>query len=69
MGVDEDEDVGNGLGEGEGRFEEGPGAGVRVDDNGEEGGGGIWACWLGRIVRELSLTGDRHTVCAGFVVF
>lgn len=41
MGVDEDEDVGNGLGEGEGGFEEGPGAGVRVDDNGEEGGGWI----------------------------
>ena len=34
MSVYEDEDVGDGLGEGDGLLEEGPGTGVRVDDDG-----------------------------------
>lgn len=34
MGVDEDEDVGDCLSERKGLFEEGPGAGVRVENYG-----------------------------------
>lgn len=34
MGVYEDEDVGDSLGEGEGLREQGPGAGIRVEDDG-----------------------------------
>jgi hypothetical protein len=39
MGVDKDEEVGDGFGERESWGEKGPGVGIRVEDDGEEGRG------------------------------
>lgn len=41
VGVDEDQEVGDGGGEWEGGGEEGPGVGVRVEDNGQQGWRGL----------------------------
>lgn len=42
MGVDEDKDVSYGGGEREGVFQEGPSMGVCVEDDGQQGGGGVF---------------------------
>lgn len=52
--VDEDEEARDGLGEREGVLQRGPGARVRVEDNGKEGGdvvGGVGGGVVGRRVR------------------
>lgn len=41
VGVDEDQEVGDGGGEWEGGGEEGPGVGVRVEDDGQQGWRGL----------------------------
>lgn len=51
--VDEDEQVGYGLREGQRVVEKSPGVGVRVEDDGQEGGGRFWSEALERGLRRV----------------
>lgn len=60
VGVYEDEDVGDGLGEGEGGGEEGPGMGVCIEDDGEEGRGGFCGGWSAEVWVSERKRGGGH---------